>query len=137
MVKSLEITLLHVASECLRILVDAAVLSREIDAIVLVRDGHLAGLEVVLDDLGGLRVVLGGVILDLLCYLERASVFNGLGNRINLDGPCFVGLVGKHGLHFEETLVEPLVLLKDLELDFVLALAWPDREGFSCRDLVH
>lgn len=111
LVESLKVTFLHIASECLRVLVDASVLSSEVDAIVLVRDGHLASLKVILHDLGGLGVVFGRVVLNLLCYLERASVLDGLRDGVDLDRAGFVGFVREHGLDFEKTFVEPLILL--------------------------
>ena len=93
LVKSLKVTLLNVAGECLSVLMNSAILSCEVNAIVLVGDCHLAGLQVILHDLGSLRVVLGRVALNLLGYLERAGVLNGLGNGFDLNRAGFVGLV--------------------------------------------
>jgi hypothetical protein len=93
LVKSLKVTLLNVAGECLSVLMNSAILSCEVNAIVLVGDCHLAGLQVILHDLGSLRVVLGRVALNLLGYLERAGVLNGLGNGVDLNRAGFVGLV--------------------------------------------
>ena len=64
-----KVRVLHVASQCLGVLVDSAVLSRQIYSIVLVGDLHLPVLEAVLDYLRGLGIVLGCVVLDLLRYL--------------------------------------------------------------------
>lgn len=55
--KPFKVTVLHISSQSLGVLVDAPVLGGQVYVMVLVGDLHLSVLEVVLDHLAGLRVI--------------------------------------------------------------------------------